>query len=73
VRERSVFPEKVDDTAATVAELVDELRAAGERYECRFSDLAGLSVAGGSQLTDFDASLKVFREVAFSADDRGLG
>lgn len=66
LRERIGLPkEKVASDAATVMELVDELRAREERYELAFSDLGALRVALDQELTDFDASLAGVREVAF--------
>lgn len=66
VRERIGIPkEKVDTSATTVAELVDELRAREERYAAAFADLSALRVAVDQELTDFDAPLAGAREVAF--------
>lgn len=66
VRERIGLPrEKVETTASTVAELVDELRGREERYALAFSDLSALRVAVDQDLTDFDAPLEGAREVAF--------
>ena len=66
VRERIGLPkETVTTDAATVADLVTELRAREERYDLAFSDLSALRVAVDQELTDFDASLKDAREVAF--------
>ena len=66
VRERIGIPkEKVETCAATVMQLVDELKAREERYEVAFSDLSALRVAVDQELTDFDASLEGVREVAF--------
>lgn len=66
VRERVGLPrEKIDTQAATVAELVDELRAREERYEAAFADLASLRVALDQELATFDAPLAGVREVAF--------
>lgn len=66
VRERIGLPrERIDTDADTVAALVDELRAREERYALAFSDLSALRVAVDQELTDFDASLKGVREVAF--------
>lgn len=66
VRERIGVPrEAVETEAATVAELVDELRAREERYALAFSDLKALRVAVDQDLSDFDAPLKGAREVAF--------
>ncbi len=66
VRERIGVPrERVETDAATVADLVAELRAREERYALAFSDLDSLRVAVDQELTDFDAPLKGAREVAF--------
>ena len=66
VRERIGIPrEQVSTDAATVAELVEELRAREDRYTMAFSDLSALRVAVDQDLTDFDAPLKGAREVAF--------
>jgi sulfur-carrier protein len=66
VRERIGEPrERVETSAATVAELVDELRAREERYAAAFEDLSALRVALDQELSDFDASLEGVREVAF--------
>jgi sulfur-carrier protein len=66
VRERIGLPrEQVETQAATVAELVEELRAREDRYALAFSDLKALRVAVDQDLTDFDAPLKGAREVAF--------
>lgn len=66
VRERIGLPkEKVETSAATVAELVEELKAREERYEAAFADLSALRVAIDQELTEFDAALDGAREVAF--------
>ncbi len=66
VRERIGLPkEQVETGAATVAELVDELKAREERYAVAFSDLSALRVAVDQKLTDFDAPIDGAREVAF--------
>ncbi|SHH96918.1 molybdopterin converting factor subunit 1 [Marivita hallyeonensis] len=66
VRERIGLPkETVTTDAATVADLVEELRAKEERYAVAFSDLSALRVAVDQELTDFDAPLAGAREVAF--------
>lgn len=66
VRERIGVPkDRLDTTAATVADLVEELRAREERYAMAFSDLSALRVAVDQELTDFDAPLAGVREVAF--------
>ncbi|WP_420859752.1 molybdopterin converting factor subunit 1 [Marivivens marinus] len=66
VRERIGVPrEQVDTTAATVVDLVEELKAREPRYEAAFADLRALRVALDQELSDFDASLAGVREVAF--------
>ena len=66
VRERIGLPkERLETSATTVAELVEELRAKEERYEAAFADMSALRVAVDQELTDFDASLEGAREVAF--------
>lgn len=66
VRERIGLPkEQVETSAATVADLVEELIAREERYAAAFADLASLRVAVDQDLTDFDAPLAGAREVAF--------
>ncbi|WP_417249767.1 molybdopterin converting factor subunit 1 [Celeribacter sp.] len=66
VRERIGVPrERVETGAATVAGLVNELKARDERYAFAFGDLGSLRVAVDQELTDFDASLDGAREVAF--------
>ncbi|WP_299043507.1 molybdopterin converting factor subunit 1 [uncultured Tateyamaria sp.] len=66
VRERIGIPrEAVDTQAATVMDLVEELRAKEERYAAAFADITALRVAVDQQLTDFDAPLSGVREVAF--------
>ena len=57
--------EQVTTNAATVAQLVDELRAREDRYALAFSDLSALRVAIDQDLRDFDAPLDGAREVAF--------
>ncbi|HKL05075.1 MAG TPA: molybdopterin converting factor subunit 1 [Roseovarius sp.] len=66
VRERVGRPkDKVETNAATVRDLVNELREREERYAAAFGDLDALRVAVDQELTDFDAPLKDAREVAF--------
>jgi molybdopterin synthase sulfur carrier subunit len=66
VRERIGLPgEEVTTDAATVADLVDELRAREDRYAAAFADLTALRVALDQELADFDAPLAGVREVAF--------
>ncbi|UWQ25497.1 molybdopterin converting factor subunit 1 [Leisingera aquaemixtae] len=66
VRERIGLPrEQVETSAATVADLVEELRAREERYAAAFADLSALRVALDQELSEFDAPLAGVREVAF--------
>jgi len=66
VRERiGLQREVIETTAATVADLVAELRAREERYAVAFEDLSALRVALDQELADFDAPLAGVREVAF--------
>ncbi len=66
VRERIGLPrEKVETTAATVADLVTELIAREERYAVAFADISALRVAVDQELVGFDAPLAGVREVAF--------
>ncbi len=66
VRERIGLPrERMETDAATVADLVMELRAREARYDMAFSDISALRVAVDQQLADFDAPLAGVREVAF--------
>lgn len=66
VRERIGLPkETIDTKAATVAELVEELKSREDRYAMAFADVSALRVAVDQELTDFDAPLDRAREVAF--------
>ena len=66
VRERIGVPrEKLDTQAATVMDLIAELKAREERYALAFGDLASLRVALDQELSSFDAPLAGVREVAF--------
>lgn len=66
VRERiGVAKEAVETSAATVAELVDELKAREERYALAFADVSALRVAVDQELTNFDAPIGAAREIAF--------
>ncbi|MEL7257404.1 MAG: molybdopterin converting factor subunit 1 [Pseudomonadota bacterium] len=66
VRERIGQPKDIVDTsAATVRDLVEELRAREPRYEAAFADLDALRVAVDQELADFDTSLSGVREIAF--------
>ncbi len=66
VRERIGLPrEEVETEAATVADLVAELRAREARYDAAFADTSALRVALDQELAEFDAPLDGVREVAF--------
>lgn len=66
VRERIGLPrERWETKAATVADLIEELKAREERYALAFADVSSLRVALDQDLSDFDAPLDGVREVAF--------
>lgn len=66
VRERIGVPrEKVETQAATVADLVEELKAREARYAAAFADVSALRVALDQELAEFSAPLSGVREVAF--------
>lgn len=66
VRERIGLPrERIETDAATVRDLVEELKAREERYAAAFADISALRVALDQDLADFDAPLAGVREVAF--------
>ncbi|MCV6595366.1 MAG: molybdopterin converting factor subunit 1 [Silicimonas sp.] len=57
--------ETVETEAATVADLVEELRARSEAHALAFSDMASVRVALDQELTTMDAPLAGVREAAF--------
>ncbi|PQO24077.1 molybdopterin converting factor subunit 1 [Rhodobacteraceae bacterium WD3A24] len=66
VRERIGLPrETIETDAATVADLVEELRGREPRYELAFADLSALRVAVDQELADFDAPVRDVTEIAF--------
>lgn len=66
LRERIGIPrETIDSQAATVADLITELRAKDPRYALAFSDLSALRAAVDQELVEFDTPLKGAKEVAF--------
>ncbi len=66
VRERIGLPrERVETRAATVMELVEELKAREPRYAAAFADISALRVALDQELAGFEAPLDGVREVAF--------
>lgn len=66
LRERiGLSSEAFETQAATVADLVAELRAREDRYDVAFSDLRAVRVALDQELAAIDAPLAGVREVAF--------
>ncbi|PZQ49675.1 MAG: molybdopterin converting factor subunit 1 [Rhodovulum sulfidophilum] len=57
--------ERVETSAATVADLVEELRGREPRYALAFSDMRAVRVAVDQELADLAAPLAGAREVAF--------
>ena len=57
--------EAVQTDAATVADLVAELRARDPRYAAAFADMSAVRVAVDQEMADLAAPLKGAREVAF--------
>lgn len=57
--------EAVETGAATVGDLVDDLRGRDERYALAFADLAAVRVAVDQELADLAAPIQGAREVAF--------
>ncbi len=66
LRERIGEPkERIDTSAATVAELVEDLKSRSDAHALAFSDMTSVRVAVDQELTDMTAPLKDAREVAF--------
>lgn len=66
IRERIGLPrEQIDSQAATVADLIEELKLREDRYALAFSDMAAVRVAVDQTLVDVTMPLKGVREVAF--------
>lgn len=66
LRERIGHPkDRVETSAATVSELVSELKSREPRYAEAFADIGSVRVALDQELSDFDAPLEGVREVAF--------
>ena len=57
--------ETLDTRAATVAELIEELRTRDEGYAFAFSDLGSIRAAVDQELVGLDAPIAGAREVAF--------
>ena len=66
VRERIGLPkEELQTDAATVGDLVEELKAREARYAFAFADMRAVRVAVDQELSELDTPLKGVREVAF--------
>ncbi len=66
LRERIGEPrEKVETSAATVAELVVELKARSDAHALAFSDMASVRVAVDQEMVEMSAGIADAREVAF--------
>jgi len=66
LRERIGAPkERVETDAATVADLVTELKARSDAHALAFSDMSSVRVAVDQELTDMNTPLAGAREVAF--------
>ena len=66
LRERIGEPsERVESDAASVGDLVTELRGRDERHALAFSDMSAVRVAVYQELSDLDAPLTGARELAF--------
>ena len=66
VRERIGVPkESVESNAATVADLVVELKSREDRYRVAFADMSSVRVAVDQKLVDIEAPLAGAKEVAF--------
>jgi molybdopterin synthase sulfur carrier subunit len=66
LRERvGASEEEVETDAATVADLVADLRARDEAHALAFADLRAVRIAIDEELADLAAPLQDVREVAF--------
>ena len=66
LRERIGEPkERIETDAATVGDLVEELKGRSEAHALAFSDMSAVRVAVDQDLTEMSASLEGAREVAF--------
>ena len=66
IRERiGKSSESVETRAATVIELIEELKKKDVRYSEVFSDLDSFRVAINQELTNFNASITEAKEIAF--------
>lgn len=67
LREKTaISSEEVDGAGlATVSDLVEVLRAKGDRHAAAFEDVSAVKVAVDQKVVDFGASLEGATEVAF--------
>ena len=66
LRERVGAPsEQVETSAATVAELVEELKARSDAHALAFSDMSSVRVAVDQELAEMSAEISGAREIAF--------
>ncbi len=66
IRERiGKSSERVETSAETIVELIEELRKRDARYFEVFSDLGSFRVAINQELASFDASIIEAKEIAF--------
>ena len=66
IRERiGKSSERVETSAETIVELIEELRKRDVRYFEVFSDLGSFRVAINQELASFDASILEAKEIAF--------
>ena len=67
LREKTALSSEEVDPAglATVADLVEALRARGDRHANAFADVSAVKVAVNQKVVDFDAPLEGATEVAF--------
>lgn len=66
LRERIGVPsERIETEAATVADLVADLRAREPRYAAAFADMAAVRVAVDQELSGLETPIAGVREVAF--------
>ena len=57
--------ERIETSAETVVELIEELKEKDVRYSEVFSDLGSFRVAINQELASFDASILEAKEIAF--------
>ena len=67
LREKTAISSEEVDVAglATVSDLIDVLRAKGDRHANAFQDISAVKVAVDQKVVDFDAPLAGAKEVAF--------